>query len=90
MRVLTLMFILSFLAACGQTRIVEKPVPVEVVRVERVTVPHQLLVQYTKSGIPKNLTYGEAIQLWSADRANIDVLNAQIAAIESLNESEDR
>lgn len=86
MRVLTLLFILICLAACGQTRIVETPVPVEIVRVERVGVPHQLLVRYVKTDIPESITYGDSFQLWAEDRASIDKLNAQIAAIESLNE----
>jgi hypothetical protein len=82
----TLMFTLIFLAACGQTRIVEKPVPVEVITVERVPVPDDLLIEHMPSTIPEGLTYGEAIQLWMADRDTIAIHNGQIKAIKSLND----
>jgi hypothetical protein len=74
------------LSGCESTRIVEKPVPVEVVRVERVPVPADLLIRHIKVTIPPTLTYGEAIQLWAEDRAIVDKLNGQLQAIEVLND----
>lgn len=64
----------------------EKPVPVEVFHVEQLPVPAELLVQHQKTTIPEVLTYGQAMQLWSADRSIIDTLLGQIRAIESLND----
>lgn len=89
MPVLIPLFTLLLLGACGTTKIVEKPVPVEVVRFERVPVPSDLLVRHQPATIPEQLTYGEAIQLWSADRAIIETLLGQIRAIESLNDGID-
>ena len=77
--------ILSMVSGCGTTEvIVEKPVPVEVVRVERVPVPIDLLIQRNKSTLPDALKYGEALQLWAEDRANLDSVNAQLGAIQGL------
>ena len=43
-----------------------------------VPVPADLLVQHQKTTIPESLTYGDAMQLWSADRAIIDTQNPYI------------
>lgn len=86
MRVSILLCLLICLTACGTTKVVEKPVLVETVRTEFRAVPGDLLVIAHKTTIPETLTYGEAMLLWSADRAIIDVQNGQIEAIESLNE----
>lgn len=80
---MTVVFLSVLLSACA-TKIVEVPVPVEVVRVERTPVPRDLLIQHQKTDIPESLTWGEAIQLWSADRAIIDTLLGQIQAIATL------
>lgn len=65
----------------------EKPVPVPGPTVyEYVDVPSDFLIQHEKTTIPETLTYGEAIMLWSLDRAIIETQNGQIRAIGSLNE----
>ena len=73
-----------FCSACGTTKIVEKPVPVEVIVVKYVPVPDSFLIRREKSTIPNNLTYGEAMQLWIEDRATLDVQNNQLLAIGTL------
>jgi hypothetical protein len=73
------------LSACGSREVlVDRPVPVEVVRVEYVQIPTDLTVERPKAPVPPDLNYGEAIALWSEDRARIDTLNGQIRAIRSL------
>lgn len=65
--------------------IVEKPVPVEVPGpVEWREIPPNLLIQHNKTTIPEAITYGEALQLWSEDRAIVDTLLGQLSAIGSL------
>lgn len=86
MRVLIPLCLLSLLTACGTERVITKPVVVETTKIERVLVPADLLVQHQKTTIPEALTYGEAIELWSLDRASIEKQNGQLKAIESLNE----
>ena len=78
--------LLTLLTACVREIIVEKPVPVEVVRVERTPVPVDFLIQRNKSTLPEMLKYGEALQLWAEDRANLDSVNAQLRAIEGLSD----
>lgn len=80
------LFLLSWLtlSGCSNTRIVEKPVPVEVVRVEVVPIPAELLHVEHKQSIPDQITYGQAIELWSEDRATIDILNGRLDAIRIL------
>ena len=87
--VLVLTFPVLLLTACATERIVEKPVPVEVIRVEQTPVPDDLLILHAKTTIPDTLTYGEAIQLWAEDRALVDILNGQLIAIGKLNEQTD-
>ena len=83
-----LLCLLPLLTACGANEvIIEKPVPVEVPVIERVQVPADLLIRRSKTTLPMDITWGEAIQLWAADRDAIDILNAQLDAIQSLNES---
>lgn len=72
------------MSACGHTQVIEKPVPVEIVRTEYVPVPDRFLVEHQPSTIPESATYGEVIQLWSSDRDTIKVLLAQIRAIKDL------
>ena len=86
MRALILVLIPLFLSACATERVVEVPVPVEVVRTEYIDVPPDLLRNIAKTSIPNHLTYGEALTQWSQDRATIDKLNALILGIKSLNE----
>ena len=88
---LKLIFLLILLTLCGceTVRIVEKPVVVEVVKFKRVPVPAEHLVLHHKTTLPATLTYGEAIQLWAADRAIIDTQNGQLEAIGVLNDERD-
>ena len=81
---ISLCLILS-LASCATETIVDRPVPVEVIRYERVPIPADLLVKHNKTAIPDGLTYAEAIELWSLDRAIIDTHNGQLDALRSLN-----
>jgi hypothetical protein len=60
---------------------------IETIKVERVPVPSVLLGLHNASTIPDSITYGEMVQLWSADRDTIMILNGQILAIRSLNEN---
>lgn len=77
-------------SACGtQTRIVERPVPVEVPGpTQWIPIPAELLTLHQKSTVPPAITFGDAILLWSIDRAIIDTLNGALSAIGSLNEPE--
>jgi hypothetical protein len=86
MRVSIVLCILPFLAACGTTRVVASPVAVEIEgAVQWQDIPADLLVFHQKTTIPEELTYGEAMQLWSADRGIIDTLLGQIEGISTLN-----
>ena len=85
----TLPFLLLFLTSCGSERVIEKPVIHEVVRIERIAVPSEHLVRHIKTTIPETISYGEAIQLWSEDRAIIEIQNGQLEAIEVLNDAVD-
>lgn len=86
--VLLLTFPLTF-AACTQTEVVPDPVIVEVVKVERVPVPADLMVRRSPVEIPESVTYGQIIQLHLVDRATIETLNSQLQAIEALNDGSD-
>lgn len=86
--VLTLLFLTLLLTACGNTKIIEKPVPVYIDKVEYVPVPYDLTMKRNKTTIPDAITYGEALELWSIDRATIDTLNGQMEAVESLGQEE--
>ena len=86
MRVSIVLSALIFLGACATERVVTETVPVEVVKFERVPVPSDLLVLHQKSTIPESVTYGESLQLWSADRTTIDILLGQLRAIQALND----
>ena len=85
---LTLLFLTLCLTACDRTRVVEKPVIHEVVRTEWREIPADLTTRCDKAQIPEQATYGKLIELWSEDRANIDVCNGKLAGIESLGENE--
>jgi hypothetical protein len=69
---------------CAHETLVEVPVPVEIVRVERIPVPADLLVTEAPSQIPDGLTYGAALHLWSIDRASLEVVNGRIEAVRVL------
>ena len=84
--VLTLLFLTLFLTACGNTKIIEKPVPVPYEVTRYVDVPDDLVIPREKTEIPETITYGEALELWSVDRATIDTLNGQMEAVDSLSE----
>ena len=51
-----------------------------------VEVPTELLIIRNKSTLPEALSYGEALQLWSADRGTIEALNGQLRAIQGLSD----
>ena len=87
---LTLLCLTLFLTACANERIVEKPVIHEVVRTEYRDVPSDLVRKCEKTEIPETMTYGEALEGWAADRAQIDVCNGRLAGIESLGDDDGR
>jgi hypothetical protein len=70
--------------ACAHETLVEVPVPVEVVRFERIPVPADLLVTEAPAEIPEGLTYGQAIHLWSIDRAALETVNGRLEAVRVL------
>ena len=76
------------LAGCVREVIVDRPVPVEVVVEKPIPVPADFLIQRNKSTLPDALKYGEALQLWAEDRANLDSVNAQLRAIQGLSSGE--
>ena len=87
MRVWILLLTLPWFAACGATKIVEKPVPYPVPGpTQYVEVPADLTLNREKTTIPESITYGQALELWSRDRSTIDTLNGQLLGIKSLNE----
>jgi hypothetical protein len=71
-------------AACANERLIEVPVPVEIVRVERVPVPTDLLVTEAPAEIPQGLTFGDALYLWSVDRASLETVNGRLEAVRAL------
>ncbi len=77
---------MPFLTSCGTERVIEEPVGVEVVRVEYVAVPSDLLLMRQPTTIPESVTYGEALLLWSEDRATIGALLGQLEGIGVLND----
>jgi hypothetical protein len=78
------LFLSLWLNGCAHETLVEVPVPVEVVRVERIPVPADLLVTEAPAEIPEGLTYGQAIHLWSIDRAKLETVNGRIDAVRAL------
>ncbi len=72
------------LTACGTTRVVEKPVPVEIVRTERVPVPADLLTPVPRETIPESLSFAQALELWQLDRESVEKLNGRLRAIQAL------
>ena len=86
MRALLLLCLTISLTGCATERIVEVPVPVEIIRTEYIPVPGDLLTPLPKATIPNGLTYGQALERWYSDRATIDKLNALLLGIKSLNE----
>ena len=89
--VLILLFLNLYLGACGTQKIVPKPKIVKIPGpVEYIAVPADLLILHEKTTIPEGgITYGEAIQLWEADRAIIDIQNGQLLGIDALDEEGD-
>jgi len=84
MRVWTLLFLLSLSTACAREVLVDRPVPVEIVKMERVSVPADLLVTQEPAEIPEGLTYGDALHLWSIDRAALETVNGRLEAVRAL------
>ena len=74
-------------ACSSQEVIVPKPRVVEVPGpVQWREIPDQLLIEHQPTTLPETLTWGEAAQLWIADRETIRLLLAQIQGIKSLGE----
>jgi hypothetical protein len=86
MRVLILISLLSLLTACATERIVEKPVITEIETVRYIPIPPELLILRPTAAIPATITYGEALTLWSADRAIIAALLGQIEGIKVISD----
>ncbi len=85
--VLMLLFPLICLTACSTERVVIRTIPVEVIVRERIAVPAEHLVTIEPQARPAgSVTYGQAIELWSHDRASIGILNGQLDAIGALND----
>lgn len=84
MHALMPMSLLLLLSGCGTTTVIEKPVPVEVIKVERVPVPQDLLSPVLPGRVPDGLSFAEALEMWVEDRQTIDTLNDRLRAIESL------
>ena len=74
--------------ACATPTVIEKPVPVEVVRVEVREVPTDLTRTEPLQPIPEALTYAQALSLWQADRSSLQTTNARLRAIEELHDDE--
>ncbi len=82
--VLTPLSLALLLSGCASERIVERPVPVPVETVKYIPVPADLLVPCQKASVPQGVTYGEALALWSRDRASVDTCAARLLAIRQL------
>ena len=78
------LFLPLLLIACANETIVEVPVLVEVPVTQWREIPPELTRQQSKTTIPDALTYGEALEAWSRDRAAVDKLNGQLLGIKSL------
>ena len=72
------------LSGCGQTEIIERPVPVEVVRTEFVPIPADLTEPGAPAVIPDGLTYGDALELWAVDRATIETQAERLRQIRAI------
>ena len=89
MRAFLPLLTLTFLTGCATERVVEKPVPVPVPGpTQYVEVPTELVTTREKTSIPDSITYGQAIELWSRDRATIDIINGQLLGIKSLGDDD--
>lgn len=82
--VLASVFLPTLLSACGNTKVIEKPVPVPVETIIYQPLPPDLLQECNKQPLPDEITYGEALLLWRADRSTLDRCAAQIRAIRKL------
>ena len=85
---LILLLTLPLFASCSAERIVDRPVPVEVVRTEYVPVPLSLTEPIAPATIPDNITYGTALTLWAQDRRALLDLNARLLEIRNLKNGE--
>jgi hypothetical protein len=80
------------LTGCARERLIQQPVLAELECPEPNVIPSQLLIQRPLQPIPlgiegfSGITYGDALILWGRDRETITTLNAQLQAIEDLNE----
>lgn len=87
-RALMLLLTTLLFAGCSTDRIIDRPVPVEVVRTEYIPVSESLVTPIEPSVIPDKLTYGMALTLWAQDRRAIANLNKQLEEIRSLSNGE--
>lgn len=87
-RVLILAFLTLLLTACATEKIVPLPVPVEIEVVKWTPIPDDLTEEIPKQAIPDELTYGEAIDLWSQDRSSLDTVNGRLRGIQELSDDE--
>ena len=82
------MFLTLFwtLSGCSSQEVVTpQPVIIEIPGpVQFVDIPPDLLVLHNKSTIPDELTFGQAMQLWVADRETIDIYVGNTEALKSL------
>jgi len=82
--------LLPLLTACVTEKFVPVPEIVEVPGpVQWREIPADLVEPCDKAEIPETLTYGQAIELWADDRAQIDTCNGRLAGIESLGDPDD-
>lgn len=79
-----------FLTACTTERLVEVPVPVEIVRTETAAIPDDLTEPVEKAVVSESMTYGEALAAWADDRASVDVANAKLKAIRKISAGTNR
>lgn len=81
---LTLMSLAILSTGCARTEVVERPVPVEVVKYEQVPVPADLLSPIPPQVVPDALSFAQALELWIEDREAIERLNGRLRAIQEL------
>ena len=82
-------FAMVLLAGCATERVVLVPEVVTVVETQWREIPGDLTRTQGKTTVPATLTYGEALEAWSRDRAAIDKLNGQLTGIRSLSVGKD-
>ena len=70
---------------CGHTEHIPDPVVVEVPGpVQWRPIAPELLTLHLPSDIPESASYGDAMQLWNADRESLKLMIANVRAISDL------